>query len=255
MVELALVLVWLLAGWTSVDAEQVLASRRTLLTHPWPGIRRLPVDLANRPCRDPELVQWMLPYREWEAEYREYFRRHAGDPSVSFTPDMIVMHYTVADDAAGVWAGFARGGGMWAGDEGVVFGHVSVQLMVDKDGTVYQLLPLHHRATGAYGVNHVALSIELVATDEEDLLSRPEQVFSSFCLVAWLVRRFDIPLDRVHSHTEVALGRLILPEYLDLADSKWPYFYPPESFRWDPGATYMYWLRTFLRKRIPESVR
>lgn len=222
-----------------------------IMRWPLPPLMAKPVpkQFWTLPLQAPRLVPWLLPYREWEQEYREYFQRHYRDPRVRFRPTMIVMHYTVTDDAEAVWEGFARGGRMDAGDYGMIFGHVSVQLMVDKDGTVYQLLPLDWRCTGAYGVNHVALSIEMIAANEKDLLSRPRQVWSSICLVRYLMRRFDIPLSKVVSHNDVSIGRLVLPEYLDYADSKWPYGYPPQFFRYDPGMTYMAWLKTVLRWR------
>lgn len=118
--------------------------------------------------------------------------------------------------------------------------------MVDRDGTIYRLLPLDRKATGAYGADHVALSIEMVALDQEDLLSRPSQVFASFCLVRWLMERYQIPVTRVHSHFEVAVGLAVFPEFTDLADPVWWFAYPMSSFRYDPGNGYMSLLRRYL---------
>lgn len=235
-----MILAWLWALWTVQIPHFNLPP---LMAKP------VPKQFWSLPLTRPRLVPWLLPYQEWEKEYREYFQRHYRDPRITFHPSMIVMHYTVTDDAEAVWNGFERGGRMDAGDFGLIFGHVSVQLMVDKDGTVYQLLPLDRRCTGAYGVNHVALSIEMIAADEADLLSRPRQVWASFCLVRYLMQRFRIPLSKVVSHNDVSIGRLVLPEYLDYADSKWPYGYPPQFFRYDPGMTYMAWLKTVLARR------
>lgn len=208
--------------------------------------RAVPKELLSAPYKVPRLVDWMLPYEEWEEEYRVHFQRLYHDPRLTFRPRMIVMHYTVTSDAEGVWRGFVRGTRMSQGDYGNNFGHPSVQLMIGKDGTVYQLLPLDRRCTGAYGVDHVALSIEMVATDEADLLSRRRQVLSSFHLVRWLMEKYGIPASRVVAHSDVAGGRAVVPEYTDYADSKCPDGYPPESARTDPGPTYMAWLRGYL---------
>ena len=213
--------------------------------------------LAHQPLVEPKIVPWWLPYGGWEAEYRQYFQWHIHDSNHLFPkqgPTMIVMHYTVTSSADSVWSGFAQGCFMDNGDYGFPFGHPSAHFLVDRDGTIFQMLPTQWRCTGAYGVNHTALSIEMVALSEYDLLSRPGQVYASFCLVASLMKRFHIPLEHVVSHFDVSCGRLALAEYLDYADSRWPYCYPPRAFRFDPGVTYMGWLRRRLGPKTTKEV-
>lgn len=229
------------------NTEDFLSTRRFLMNSVIDVCYPIPKQLLQKPYREPKLVPWFLPYQDWEEEYRAYFKRHYNDERVTFVPTSICLHFTVTSSATGVWNGFERGGDMWAGD-GVVFGHPSVQLMLDKDGTVYQLLPLHWRCTGAYGVNHKALSIEMVARNQPDLLSRPAQLYSSFCLVRWLMRRYNIPARNVYGHNDVSLGRPFCPDFLDYADKKWPNGYPPNATRTDPGWTYMRWLHRWLEK-------
>lgn len=228
------------------NTEDVLTARSFLLDHAIDATHPLPKSLLSKPYRAPVLVPWFLPYEEWEKEYLAYFKRHYKDERIWFTPTSICMHFTVTDSATGVWNGFERGGNMWKGD-GVIFGHPSVQLMIDKDGTIYQLLPLNMRCTGAYGVNHKALSIEMVARNQNELLSRPRQLYASFCLVRWLMKRYRIPLQNVYGHNAVSLGRPVCPDFLDYADKKWPNGYPPEAMRTDPGWTYMRWLHRWLK--------
>lgn len=211
----------------------------------------LPAEYLAKDYQEPRLVDWMLPYPSWEEEYRNYFQRHYHDPSLTFKPTAIVMHYTVTPDAFSVRNGFVRGCNMSNGDKGTVFGHPSVQLMIGPTGTVYQLMPLDRRCTGAYGVNHVALSIEMVARSEGELLSRPKQIWASFCLVRSLMRRFSIPADKIYGHYEVSQGVSAVPEYLDYNDATYPDRYPPSSGRSDPGPTYMRWLRQYLAKTGP----
>lgn len=194
-----------------------------------------PANLMARQYEPPTFKKKLLNYKNWKAKYEDYFLAHYGDPRLTFEPDLIVMHYTVTSSADAVWRYFNRTG-------------VSVHLMVDKDGTIYRLLPLDHKCNGAYGVNHRALSIEMVASTETDLLSRSEQVFSSFCLVKRLMERYNIPLSKVYAHYEVSEGKSRVPEYLDLKDKVYPDRYPPVSARSDPGRTYMSWLRAWLRQ-------
>ncbi|MCE7869518.1 N-acetylmuramoyl-L-alanine amidase [bacterium CPR1] len=242
-------MVWLLLLWAlsaQPDIEDVLAMRRMAMNGGIDLAHPIPRSLLAKPYRAPVLEPWFLPYEEWETEYSEYFLRHYGDARVRFRPSAICVHFTVTSSATGVYNGFVRGGGMWNGT-GVSFGHPSVHLMVDKDGTVYQLLPLDFRCTGAYGVNHKALSVELVALDQKDLLSRPRQLHASFCLVRWLMRRFSIPARQVYGHNDVSLGRTVVADFLDLADKKWPNGYPPEARRTDPGWIYLRWLHLWLQ--------
>lgn len=226
--------------------DQDIDEMRSRYERRLPKSRTAPKELLTAPYRPPQLLPFFLPYQDWQEEYRVHFQRLYHDPRVTFRPTMIVMHYTVTPDAQSVWNGFVRGTRMSQGDYGNNFGHPSVQLMVDVDGSVLQLLPLDHRCTGAYGVDHVALSIEMVAMNEPELLSRRKQVLSSFHLVRSLMEKFDIPASRVIAHYEVSAGRSVVPEYTDYADSKVPDRYPPESARTDPGRTYMAWLREYL---------
>lgn len=188
----------------------------------------------------PEMLRWHLSYLNWEKEYRKYFWRNYREKSLTFTPTMIVMHYTVVPTEEATYRVLQRN-------------HVSVQLMVGRDGRIYELMPLNRRCNGAYGVNHKALSIEMVAEDEYGLLSRPIQVFRSFCLVKYLMARYNIPLENVVAHSEVGEGVTRVPQYLDYADPQYPTRYPPWSKRTDPGDTYMRWLRSFLRSNPPNA--
>jgi hypothetical protein len=89
----------------------------------------------------------------------------------------------------------------------------------------------------------------MVAADEKDLLSRPVQLLSAFCLVDGLLKKYKLPVWAVLSHQEVAYGKVFLNDYTDLADTEYPYWYPKPSFRFDPGHTVMAWCREFLLRR------
>jgi len=207
-----------------------------------------PAEFDSKSLETPKYVPWMLPYQDWTEEYRAYFQRHYHDPQVKLQPTLICMHYTVTDDAQAVWDGFNRGCNMSNGNKGTVFGHVSTHLIIDKNGNVYQLLPFDWRCTGAYGVNHKAISIEMIASTEPDLLSRAQQIWSSFCVVRDLMKRYKIGPEGVIAHYEVSQGVSVVPDYLDYNDPDCPDRYPAKYFRSDPGPTYMAWLRSYLQK-------
>lgn len=197
--------------------------------------KQLPQKYLDMSYQKPVYKDWLLPYQDWEQSYRAYFQKYYGDTKLTLNPSMIVMHYTVTPTTESTYRALERN-------------KVSVHLMIGHDGTVYRLLPLDRRCTGAYGVNHVAISIEMVAQTESDLLSRSKQVFSSFCVVKDLMERYQIPASKVIAHYEVSEGKRKVPEYTDLYDKIYPTSYPPSSRRTDPGPTYMSWLREYLKE-------
>lgn len=200
---------------------------------------------------DPVIIKKYLPYEKWTKEYLEYFRRHYHDSSLALSPRAIVMHFTVSSTFSSAWNTFCNGAMYDDGDVGVIFGHLSTHFIIDRDGTIYQTLPLDRRCRGAYGVNHVAISIEMVSPTEGDLLGNKRLMDSSFRLAAYLVRKFNIPPAHVYGHYEVSAGKKYVPEYTDYGDSKYPGSYPPAYSRRDPGHAYMKKLRDYLREVCP----
>lgn len=196
---------------------------------------------------------YLLPYDDWTKEYTNYFKRHYKDSSLVLNPVAIVMHYTASSSFSSAYNTFYNGGYYDDGDVGTVFGHLSVHYIVDKDGKIYQLLPCNRRCRGAYGVNHVAISIEMVASGESDLLANDTQILASCKLVKFLKTYFDIPEENIWGHYEVGQGKYsknkaVRYYYTDYGDSKSPNSYPPAFGRSDPGSTYMGILRKYLSK-------
>ena len=205
-----------------------------------PASSRLPANLARLPYQEPDIVDWLLPYTDWEQKDRNYFKRNYGENKLTLDPSMIVMHYTVCPTSEATYSVLTRK-------------KVGVHFMVAPDGTVYRLMPENRRCSGAYGVDHVALSIEMVATTESDLLSRTKQVFSSFCLVRHLMEEHGISFKKVVAHYEVGEGKRRVAEYTDHYDTVYPDRYPPSEGRSDPGPTYMSWLRAYLNENPPSG--
>lgn len=91
---------------------------------------------------------------------------------------------------------------------------VSCHYLIDRDGTVSQLVPDARRAWHAgesslYGrgdVNSWSLGIELVDTDDHTPYPAPQWA-ALVALVATLCQRYAIPLNRVIGHQHIAPGR------------------------------------------------
>ena len=177
-------------------------------------------------------------------------QRMYGEASTKLKPTLVVLHFTVVNDLEAVMRIFKRPSRIGVGNQKPVISLVSVHYVVDKDGTVYSLVPEDKRTTGSYGVDHRALAIEMIAADEKDLLSRPKQLLAAFTLTKGLVKKYKLHPWDVVSHQEVAMGKFFLSEYTDLADTEYPYFYPEPSFRYDPGTTTMAWFREFLLRDL-----
>ena len=214
-----------------------------------PETKPLPWSLINTTDPQTKPIRRMLPLEFYESADRDRNRRLYGRDTTKLYPTMVVMHFTVVDDAEMIIQAFSRPSSIAVGNQRPATSLISVHYMVDKDGTIYQLAEEDRTTTGTYGVDYCALAIEMVAKDEKDLMSRPLQLLAAFSLADRLLKKYDLPVWRVFSHQEVALGEFFLSEYTDLADTVSPYFYPLPHFRYDPGNTVMAWCREFLLRR------
>ncbi|MBI2263897.1 MAG: N-acetylmuramoyl-L-alanine amidase [Armatimonadetes bacterium] len=201
------------------------------------------------------IIEKFLPYQKWEKEYRAYFQRHYHDDSLELAPKAIVMHYTASATMTSAYNTFRNGAPYDDGDVGVVFGHLSSHFIIDNDGKIYQILPLSRKCRGAYGVNHVAISIEMAALNEASLLKNRKLINSSHELVRYLAEKYNIPGDKVYGHYQVAKGRKVVPEYTDYGDRRSPDCYPASFGRSDPGERYMTGLWEYLKKNTHNGKR
>lgn len=80
--------------------------------------------------------------------------------------------------------------------------NVSSQFMVDRDGTIYRLLPETTMARHVIGLNHCAIGVENIG-GTEDLPLTEEQVESNIWLVNYLSEKYDI--DYLIGHYEYRL--------------------------------------------------
>ena len=144
-----------------------------------------------------------IPYpASRQQEMAAYSLRHYGTASWQLTPTMIVLHYT----AGGTWASTRA---VFAADT-VNMGELPgtcAHYVVDKDGTVYQLVPTSVRCRHTIGLNDQAIGIEMVqeggssaAWADQQILDRPAQVGAALALVRSLQAQFGIPTTSVIGH-------------------------------------------------------
>lgn len=124
--------------------------------------------------------------------------------SPKIIPKMIVLHWTVIPTFKKSFEAFDPATlPNWRPDIKNVSGlNVSSHFMVDRDGTIYQLLPETTMARHVIGLNHCAIGVENVGGTEELPLTKA-QLKSNIWLVKYLKDKYDI--DYLIGHYEYTL--------------------------------------------------
>jgi hypothetical protein len=133
-------------------------------------------------------------------QMRAYARRHYGlDTALLREPRVIVEHFTASST-------FAPAFNTFAANRPDVELHelpgVCAHFIVERDGTIHQLVPLGLMCRHTIGLNHVAIGIEHVGLSDLQVMSRPRQLQASLALTRWLRDRFGIRRADVIGHAE-----------------------------------------------------
>lgn len=184
------------AQHTAASATATAASAvETLTPAPTPTPKLSPTPQKTFVAAKPHIVADYIPFgAKRRQQMAEYSQRRYGDSSIVLHPKVIVIHYTAGGTAASVHDLFASN----TPNGGELPGVVS-HFIVDKDGTIYQELPLDIRGRHAIGLNHVAIGIEFVQEDgsgpewaDQQILHRKKQMAGGLALVAWLQAKYGI---------------------------------------------------------------
>jgi N-acetylmuramoyl-L-alanine amidase len=194
----------------------------------------------------PAIVDWPIT---WNAERTQlaalYFQVHKGwditpstdlDALTTMDPQVVVVHWTAGPSAKGAFNTFRRvrqrGQRIRRAWNAV---NLAAHFIVDRDGTIFQLMPETRMGRHTIGLNHLAIGIENVG-DGQDYPLTEAQVHANADLVRWLHWRHE--LTHVIGHYE----------YRDFEGH--PYFV--ETLDWfrtgrvDPGEDFMADLRSEL---------
>lgn len=117
-----------------------------------------------------------------------------------FSKDLIVCHITQGPSASSAINTFLASKAPPVGS-----GRTSVQFVIDRDGTTYQLTPIHAQAWHASACNTRSVGIEHAAIAGTMGIT-PEQIQASIKLIAWLCKKLSLPIDSAHimSHNEAS---------------------------------------------------
>jgi hypothetical protein len=203
----------------------------------------------------PEIVPWALPNEEKRQELtRLYLAEHCGEVCekdgvypVEMEPKMVVVHWTAGSTAKSAWYTFAgatlRGRKSIAGAGSL---NVSSQYLIDRDGTIYELLSPTRISRHCIGLNHLSIGIENVGDGKKYPITNA-QIESNVALIRHLKERFSIThLIGHHEHNKMrshSYFRELNPKY--------------KSFKPDPGDVVMEKIRMGLLelklKGVPEE--
>jgi beta-N-acetylhexosaminidase len=156
---------------------------------------------ARVPVPRPAIVQKRIPFpAKRKQEMRRYAKRHYGiDDYRLRNPKVIVEHFTATDSFSSAWNTFAD-------DVPDVELHelpqVCSHFIIDRDGTIYELVPTTVMCRHTVGLNWTAIGIEHVGTSDSSILQSPKQIAASLRLTLWLMHRYGISLPNVIGHSE-----------------------------------------------------
>jgi beta-N-acetylhexosaminidase len=154
----------------------------------------------------PAIVWKPIPFdAHRRAEMAQYATRHYGLNTWRLEhPKVIVEHYTASNSFSSAWNTFASD---TPDAELHELPGTCAHFVIDRDGTIYQLVPLNTMCRHTVGLNWTAIGIEHVGTSDASILQNPKQIAASLKLTLWLMHRFGISLPNVIGHNESLTSR------------------------------------------------
>lgn len=148
----------------------------------------------------PHIVWRPIPYGpQRKAEMAAYAQRHYGIHSWRLHSKVIVEHVTVTSTFSSVYNTFAAD---VPDAELHQLPGTCAHFVVDRDGTIYQLVPLTVMCRHTVGLNYVAIGIEHVGMSDAQVLGDAAQMRASLALTAWLATKYHIAVRNVIGHNE-----------------------------------------------------
>ena len=124
------------------------------------------------------------------------YRRMHQDPQadgITIQPKIIILHWTGINSFISTWNYFNRTRAESAREQLAAAGEVNVSahFLVDRDGTIYRLMPETSMARHCIGLNHDAIGIENVGDGAKYPLT-DAQVKADAALVRYLAAKYPI---------------------------------------------------------------
>jgi len=171
-----------------LDATSVRRHARTVLS-------------LARSIAPPRITRKPIPYGpERRAQMAGYAQRHYGiDDYRLRDPKVIVEHYTVTDTFAPVFNYFSVNE---PDPELHELPGVCSHYVIDRDGTIYGLVPPRIMCRHTVGLNYTAIGIEHVGQSDAQVMGNPRQRAASLRLTRMLQGRYGVKTRNVIGHNE-----------------------------------------------------
>lgn len=200
----------------------------------------------------PQIQEWKLPNEEKRQELtRLYIQQHCGSSCmkdgqyiVEMEPKVVVVHWTAGGTAKSAWNTFASA--TLHGRKSIARGgalNVSSQYLIDRDGTIHELLSPTRIARHCIGLNHLSIGIENVGDGKKYPIT-DEQIQANIELIRYLKERY--PITHLIGHHEH--NKMREHEYFQEKDPKY------KSWKPDPGDAVMKKIRLGLMELNLEGI-
>ncbi|GEN77944.1 peptidoglycan recognition protein family protein [Chryseobacterium hagamense] len=142
-----------------------------------------------------KIIQKPISYSEDRVRLSlDYLKEHHGlvQKAPTITPKMIVLHYTANGNVESNFKYFNKtyleGGRNTLKKQSAL--NVSSQYLIDRDGTIYQLMEPDQFARHTIGLNYFAVGIENIGSKKEPLTEK--QIASNAQLIRYLTKKYKI---------------------------------------------------------------
>jgi hypothetical protein len=132
---------------------------------------------------------------QWKSWIAEYSLNHYGEKEWKLNPKSIILHYTSTSVFPNA---FVNSTDPFKNE----MPPTATQYVV-QGSKIFEILPPTVRCRGALGANHRAISIEMIAMSEDEVLKNPDLMQATARLTAKLMRDYSIPFSEVYSHEDV----------------------------------------------------
>jgi len=149
----------------------------------------------------PPIVHRFIPFgSQRKHETASYAHRHYRLNTYRLShPHVIVEHYTATSTFSSAYNTFAQ-------DSPDVELHelpgTCAHFVIDRDGTIYQLVHLGIMCRHTVGLNYTAFGVEHVGMSDGDVMGDRRQLQASLRLTRWLRCRYGIAVKNVIGHNE-----------------------------------------------------
>ena len=164
-----------------------------------------PAFAATTTVKAPPIVKKYIAFgASRKAQMADYSQHHYGQHTYLLTdPKAVVLHHTDGAEWQSAWNTFNANTAYNNEKPGV-----SAHFIIDKDGTIYQCVPLGLRARHCIGMNWKSFGIEFCQESaghsghwmDQQILNRPRQIAAVLNLVRYLQGRFHITTGNVIGH-------------------------------------------------------